>query len=238
VELHPSGGLHLHQHAKVKAIIESNVDVERKLLHLFMTKSFFAAVLKWMNKKLSLSPQSRGRRVDKFSEDELFAYVELELAMSVIRYNDIGQYWSTKVLEGHAAFRNTMSRNKFELIRSLLSFYDRESYDANLSSLDPLWHSRNILEHFLRNCVDVATPTGPSALDEHSTATKARTTDKTYNANKPAKFAIRFYAVTGAVTPYISSFFDNCAGNKTNICDAVEYTTIFKAIKMPYNYLF
>jgi hypothetical protein len=60
LELHCSGGLHLHQRAKVKAIIESNVDVERKLFHLFMTKSFFAAVLKWTNKKLSLSRQSRG----------------------------------------------------------------------------------------------------------------------------------------------------------------------------------
>jgi len=73
LELHCSGGLHLHQCAKVKAIIESNVDVERKLLHLFMKKSFFAAVLKWTNKKLSLSRQSRGRRLDKFSQDELFA---------------------------------------------------------------------------------------------------------------------------------------------------------------------
>ena len=60
LELHCSGGLHLNQRAKVKAIIESNVDVERKLLHLFMTKSFFAAALRWMNKKLSLSRQSRG----------------------------------------------------------------------------------------------------------------------------------------------------------------------------------
>jgi hypothetical protein len=45
--------------------------------------------------------------------------------------------------------------------------------------------------------IDIATPTGPSALDEHSTATKARTVAKTYNAHKPAKFAVCFYAVRG-----------------------------------------
>jgi hypothetical protein len=60
----------------------------------------------------------------------------------------------------------------------------------------------------------IAFPIGPSALDEHSNAMKARTTAKTYNTNKPAKFAIRLYAVTGSINPYISSFFDNRAGNK------------------------
>ncbi len=94
------------------------------------------------------------------------------------------------------------------------------------------------MEHFLKNCAEVATPIGPSALDEHSTATKARTTAKTYNANKPAMFAIRFYAVTGSINPYISSFFDNHAGNKTNVCGAVEYCNTFKVLKTPYNYLF
>jgi hypothetical protein len=47
---------------------------------------------------------------------------------------------------------------------------------------------------------------------------------KTYNAHKPAKFAVRFYVVTGSVKPYISSFFDNRAGNKTGVCGAVDYT--------------
>jgi len=54
--------------------------------------------------------------------------------------------------------------------------------------------------------------------------TKARMEAKTYNAHKPAKFAVRFYVVTGSVKPYISSFFDNRAGNKTGVCGAVDYT--------------
>jgi len=43
------------------------------------------------------------------------------------------------------------------------------------------------------------------ALDEHSTATKAWTEAKIYNAHEPAKFAAHFYAdaVTGVVNPYI-----------------------------------
>ena len=62
-----------------------------------------------------------------------------------------------------------------------------------------------MLEHFQKNSADIATPTGPSALDEHSTATKAWTEAKIYNAYEPAKFAAHFYAdaVTGVVNPYI-----------------------------------
>ena len=131
-----------------------------------------------------------------------------------------------------------MSRNNFELIHSLLCFSDPASYDNELSSKDPLWHSRSMLEHFQKNSADIATPTGPSALDEHSTATKARTEAKTYNAHKPAKFAVCFYAVTGSVNPYISSFFDNRAGNKTGVCGAVDYTRVFCVLRKPYNVLF
>jgi len=95
-----------------------------------------------------------------------------------------------------------------------------------------------MLEHFQKNSADIATPTGPSALDEHSTATMARTEAKTYNAHKPAKFAVHFYAVTGSVNPYISSFFDNCAGNKTGVCGAVDCTRVFCVLRKPYNVLF
>ena len=53
-----------------------------------------------------------------------------------------------------------------------------------------------MLEHFQKNSADIATPTGPSALDEPPPTTKARMEAKTYNAHKPAKFAVRFYVVT------------------------------------------
>jgi hypothetical protein len=140
-DLHRSGGIHLHQARTISSIIEADIDVERSLFHLFLTKSFFKAVRKWTNRKLSWSHQSRSDSVDSISLDKLFAYVGLELGMSIIKYNSIAQYWSGNVLEGHAAFKDTMSHNTFELIRSLLTLNDPKSYDHNVASLDPLWHS-------------------------------------------------------------------------------------------------
>jgi hypothetical protein len=136
--------------------------------------------------------------------------------MSVICYNDIDQCWAAGLFQGHSTFNNTMSHNQFQLIRSMLCFANPACYNHEVSSKDPLWHSLPLLEHFM-NSAEVATPAGPSALDECSARTKARTAAKTFNAQKPAKFAVRFYAVTGSVNPYISSFFDNRAGNKTGV---------------------
>jgi hypothetical protein len=131
-----------------------------------------------------------------------------------------------------------MSCNQFQLIQSLLCFVNSKSYNHEVASKDPLWHSRPLLEHFIRNSVEISTPIGPSALDECSARTKGRTGAKTFNAKKPDKFAVRFHAVAGSVNPYISSFFDNHAGNKTGVCAAVDYCRIFRSLWTPYNNLF
>jgi len=65
--------------------------MELRLFHLFLSKSHFEAVLKWTNKKLSSSHQSRSRHTNLITRDRFFAYIGLELAMSIIWYNDVGQ---------------------------------------------------------------------------------------------------------------------------------------------------
>jgi hypothetical protein len=72
-------------------------------------------------------------------------------------------------------------------------------------------------------------------MDEHSTATKARTEARTYNASKPAKCAIHFYAVIGSINPYMPNIFNNLSGNKTNVCGAVDYIKHFRVPSKSYN---
>ncbi len=98
-----------------------------------------------------------------------------------------------------------------------MCFANPACYNYEVSSKDPLWHSWPLLEHFIWNSAEVARLKGPSALDECSARTEARTAAKTFNAKKPAKFAVRFYAVAGSMNPYFSSYFDIQAGNKTGV---------------------
>jgi len=238
-----SGGINMNHPNKIKAIFDGS-KVELSLFFLFLTKSYFETVLKWTNMKLAGSVTSRSVTVKRISSAEFFAYIGLELGMGIICYNNIDQYWSTDVLEGHPTYKITMSRDKFELIRSMICFTNPSEYNHEVASKDPLWHSRSILEHLVKNSATVATvatvatPTGPSSLDECAAPTKARTTAKTFNKEKPDKFAVRFYAVVGSVIPYMSSLCDNHAGNKTGVSGALDYCRVFRTLRTPLNHLF
>jgi hypothetical protein len=172
-----SGGINMNHPNKIKAIFDGS-KVELSLFFLFLTKSYFETVLKWTNMKLAGSVTSRSVTVKRISSAEFFAYIGLELGMGIICYNNIDQYWSTDVLEGHPTYKNTMSRNKFELIRAMICFTNPSEYNHEVASKEPLWHSRSILKHLVKNLATVATPTGPSSLDECTARIKARTTAK------------------------------------------------------------
>jgi hypothetical protein len=46
--------------------------------------------------------------------------------------------------------------------------HDPELFNHEQASHDTLYHSRNLLNHFLQSAAKVAVPVGTSALDENS----------------------------------------------------------------------
>lgn len=101
----------------------------------------------------------------------------------------------------------------FRNIRANLKFYTYYCHDTAV--VDPLWHSRFMRRHFMKNAAAVAAPTGVSSLDENTIRTKGRTAARTYVKSKPCKLGISFYAVVGWNAVYLHSFWDNGSGNKT-----------------------
>jgi hypothetical protein len=91
-----------------------------------------------------------------------------------------------------------MSHTRFQDICSCVHFLSRQSYDSDGACSDLLWFCRSLIDQFIRK--SVAVPLGASVLDENSYPTKARTRAKTYSPNKPAKYAICFYAIVGHQT--------------------------------------
>ncbi len=87
-----------------------------------------------------------------------------------------------------------LSRDDFETIRSHLRVYPASAYSHAVASTDPLWHSRRLMEKFMKNAAKLAVPEGTSAFDENTARTKARTSAKSYIPSKPDKYGIRFYA--------------------------------------------
>jgi hypothetical protein len=222
-----SADLCIMQPGLVNAAYESE-NKELGLFHLFLTQNYLETVCKWTNEVL----ERKGRK--QATVKEFYAYIGLEMGMSLLRYNDIKKYWAEGSFVGHETFRDTMSRNRFQEIRSCISFLSPKAYDAATAHDDPLWTCRSLLDHFIRRSADIAVPLGISALDENSCATKARTRAKTYSPNKPDKYAIRFYAVVGHKHCYLSSMFDNRAGNNTGVEGVHDYCRLFRTLRTPY----
>ena len=145
--------------------------------------------------------------------------------MSLIRLNDISDYWAKGMFLGHADFMHVMSRDDFESIRGSLKFYP--AYDGTLALVDPLWHSRLILEHFMKQCATVAVPRGVSSLDENTIRCKARTSARTFMKSKPTRYGIRLYAVVSWFDGYLHTFWDSGSGNKTGIAPGSAYCRVF-----------
>ncbi len=202
---------------------------ELGLFHLFLRKSWFKAMLQWTNKSL----QSKGKK--KISLSPLMAYVGLEVAMSIVPLNCIKDYWNSSMFLQQQDFGKVMSREAFENIRSNILLHDLDLFNHEQVSHDPLYHSRNLLNHFLQSAAKAAVPIGTSALDENSARTKARTRADSYNADKPDKFAIRFYSVVSSSFTYCHSMVDNRRGNTTPENPAQAYCRLFPEMRTPYN---
>lgn len=197
------------------------------LFKLFFTRSFVDKMRKWTNKSL----EDNGFRT--VNEAKFFAYFGLELGSSLIQYNDLDEYWKNNMFQGHADFKRVMSRDDFLRIRGHLKLRP-PAYSHDGAIHDPLWHSRSLMEYFLKQIATIAVPIGNAALDENTVRTTARTKAKSYIANKPQPYGIRFYAVVGSKFTYLHSMFDNGSGNTTGISRAQAYVSAFRELRTPY----
>ena len=204
---------------------------DRKEVGLFwlcLTKRFFDSVRLWTSKRLQLDSS----RITELCSEELYAYVGLEIATSINKFNELREYWASRCFVGNADFRRVMSRDKFQTIRASLRFYP--AYDHSVAVADPLWHSRNQQEHFMGNASSVAVPVGVSSLDENTIRCKARTSARSYMKSKPVRFGIRFYTVVAWQLPYLHTLWDNGRGNRTGASPPVAYCSMFRGMRGPY----
>lgn len=216
-----ASSLQILQRQKAERAYSENKEVG--LFHLFLNKSFFHSILKWTNAEL----EKKGR--NKITEKKLYAYVGLELAMSILRLSEIRDYWKQTMFEGHSDFSRVMSRDDFQNIRGSLRFYP--FYDSPIATKDPLWHSRLMLEHFMKNCSRIAVPYGVSSLDENTVRCKARTLARSYMKSKPVKYGITFYSIVDWKEGYLHSLWDNGSGNKTGNTAADRFTHVFRDMR-------
>jgi len=222
-----SADLHILQPGQV-SLASNSPQKESDLFYLFFTKNFLETVCKWSNEALI----SKGHK--SCSSKVFFAYIGLELGMSLVKSHDIKSYWAKGCFVGHDTFWDCMPRTCFQHILSAVRFSAQSTNHANMAHNNPLWFIRLVLDQFIKKSASIAVTVGVSALDENSCPTKARAKAKTYSPNKPAKYATRFYAVVGHKFCYLSSMFDNRASNSTGIEGVHDYCHLFRTSRTPY----
>lgn len=121
---------------------------------------------------------------------EIRQFIGILFFMSVFRYPNVRSYW------GEYAFGTvqiTMSKNRFEQIRSNLHFNDNSKLPSKDSAdHDPLYKIRPIVNHFNEKFQSVPM-TQRLSVDEQMCATKMKTFLRQYLPDKPHKWGVKFF---------------------------------------------
>ena len=96
------------------------------LFYCFLTRQILCKRMRvWTEQKSNLN----------ITQHEMSAYVGLEMAMSICRFNKIRDYWTNSPFLGNNWFKNTMARDRFTQIR------------ANLQLVPPNYFAGSIAEN-------------------------------------------------------------------------------------------
>lgn len=137
------------------------------------------------------------------SVDELKKYIGICVYASIMHVPKVRDYWSADL--GVPIIFNAMSRNQFELIRSILHFNDNSSMlSSNDPNRDRLHKLRPLIDH-LNSCFSSVPCNQNLALDEQLCATKAHSYMKQYLPDKPHKWEFKLFVLTD-VQGYAYSF--------------------------------
>lgn len=123
---------------------------------------------------------------------EMRQFIGILFFMSVYRYPSIRSYWSEFSFQ---IIQNTMSRNRFDQIRSNLHFNDNNELPAKTSNeYDPLYKVRPLIKHFNGKFKSVPMPQ-QLCVDEQMCATKMKSFIRQYMPNKPHKWGIKLFVL-------------------------------------------
>lgn len=115
-----------------------------------------------------------------------------------MRKTPIQFIWSNKY--GSDFFKNTMSRNRFNLIKKLLRFDSQTERSRNKD--DSFIHIREIFESFTTNSMVHFVPYEHITIDEQLVPMKNRCKIIQYMPNKPDKFGIKLWIAACNYTKY------------------------------------
>ncbi|CAC5402938.1 unnamed protein product [Mytilus coruscus] len=148
------------------------------------------------------------RKKGKLTLTEFKAFVGVILNMGLIRKATISEYWNRKhSSQSTPWFRKVFTRNRFQLVLKFLHLVDnRKIAPRNSSSYDPIAKFKPIVDHFNLKAKTHYSPSQNLFIDESLIGTKSRTILRQYIPTKHAKFGVKLWMLTEAITGYCFHF--------------------------------
>lgn len=141
------------------------------------------------------------------SDEEMNAFLGMNLIMGYHVLPSMRDYWSTEPDMGVPYISNIMPRIRFEDIRRNLHFCNNEEQSGPDSpNYDRAYKIRPVIDHFNHAFQHALSNTTSQSIDEHMIKFKGHNAMKQYIKNKPVKWGFKLWCRCDATTGYLYEF--------------------------------
>lgn len=135
-------------------------------------------------------PQSRLHDWQPTDAVEMRKFIGLLGWMGLVKFQNLRDYWSKNMLYDIPLARNTMSRNRFELLLKMWHFSDN-----TMAGTNRLFKIENLLNMFIKRFKEAYTPGNTVCIDESMIPWRGRLVFRQYNPRKRHRYGIKLYKV-------------------------------------------
>jgi len=147
---------------------------------------------RYAHQKISSSPPKKYRRLNKWIDtdaDEIKRFLGLVLWMGLVRISSLDSYWASGGIYKQVIPRLVMSRNRFQLLLSMIHFNNNEEMQQGdrLAKIQPLV---DLLES---NFQSLFYPAEDVVIDESLLPWRGRLIFRQYIPNKAHRYGVKLY---------------------------------------------
>ncbi|KAL5491023.1 hypothetical protein EMCRGX_G016237 [Ephydatia muelleri] len=187
-------------------------------------------------------PAEKVRKWEKYTVNDLKAYLGFQTLMSINRLPSYTDYWSKNPNMRYRPVADRISRDRFRELQRYLHFIDSTTIiPRGQTGHDRLGKIRPILTYVTRECNDVYSPSKEVTVDEAMIKFQGRCSLQQYLPMKPIKRGIKVWVLADSCTGYFFNFslYTGKEGNKIEqgLCSKVM-KTLTTSLKGLYHHVY
>ena len=142
------------------------------------------------------------------TNDELAAFLCINILMGINRLPAMKDYWSVEEGLGNPLIQKAMKRARsWETLQNMY-FADKLQNlpPRNSEQYNRVWKLQPLFDHLLKNFREAIQPESPQLIDEHRCKFKGKSLMRQYMKNKPINWGFRFWFCCRSKSEYLCEF--------------------------------